>query len=752
MNKYLLVFVLAFTSCNKHVNVNNEHISLSSPFYLESESNDLVTSDYIINTQNIDSVSGSNGLILNLSTNKSLLNIRISKSISQLSNIKIWTDGVSTDIPVFNSEKSIKKIELLDVYKKYQNVLLKGEFTNWQLKRLNYKKDKWIYNALVEKGEHQYVFLIDGVESLDLNNSSQISNGSGGFNSVLKVENFESELPLIYSDDLFEKSFNINSINQFTKVLVYLDNNIIKVYNDQLGTNTIKIILPKNIKKGRSLIRVYAANKYGRGNDLLIPLQDGEIITNTNNLQRTDFHNQIMYFLMVDRFLDGDISNTKKLSNDSVNYKVDYFGGDLRGVINKINDNYFTNLGINTIWLSPITQNPEGAFGLWKDPLTKFSAYHGYWPISNTKIDYRFGDDRTLTELITKAHDKNINVILDYVANHVHIEHPLYKSNPDWATSLYLPDGSMNTEKWDDHRLTTWFDTFLPTLDFSNKEVVEKMTDSASYWLTNFDLDGFRHDATKHIQLDFWRTLTKKIKNKVDRPVFQIGETYGSPDLIKSYVNSGMLNGQFDFNLYDSSVQAFANPNSSFVDLSNSLKKSLYYYGYNHLMGNITGNQDRARFISYASGDLSFNEDTKKAGWSREVKMTDTLAYKNLEMLHAFNLFIPGIPSIYYGDEYGSIGGNDPDNRKLMKFEKLNLFELKLKEKVSYLIKLRKSNLSLLYGTTSVEFVDKDILVLKRRYFDQTSLAIFNKSNTSFKYNDTLIEAKDYKIIIYEAN
>ena len=750
MNKYLLVFVIVFTSCDKDINVKNDHISLSSPFYLEDESNDLVTSDYIINTQNIDSVSGSTGLILNLSTNKSLLNIRITKPISHLYNIKIWTDGISTDIPVFNSEKSNKQIELLDVDKKYQSVLLKGEFTNWQLKRLNYKKDKWIYNALVEKGEHQYIFSIDGVERLDLNNSSQISNGSGGFNSVLKVESFESELPLVYSDGLFENSFNVSSINQFTKALVYLDNKIIKVYNNQLGSNTVKIILPKNIKKGRSLIRVYVANKYGRGNDLLIPLHDGEIITNTNNLQRTDFHNQIMYFLMVDRFLDGDISNTKKLSNDSVNYKADYFGGDLQGVINKINNNYFTNLGINTIWLSPITQNPEGAYGLWKNPLTKFSAYHGYWPISNTKIDYRFGDDSTFKELITKAHDKNINVILDYVANHVHIEHPLYKSNPDWATSLYLPDGSMNTEKWDDHRLTTWFDTFLPTLDFSKREVVEKMTDSASYWLTNFDLDGFRHDATKHIQLDFWRTLTKKIKNKVDRPIFQIGETYGSPDLIKSYVNSGMLNGQFDFNLYDSSVQAFANPNSSFVDLSNSLKKSLYYYGYNHLMGNITGNQDRARFISYASGDLSFSEDTKKAGWSREILMSDTNSYKKLEMLHAFNLFIPGIPSIYYGDEYGSIGGNDPDNRKLMKFEGLDSNELKLKEKVTELINVRKSNMSILYGTTSVEYVEKDILVLKRKYFNQTSLAIFNKSAKDFSYKDNLITAYDFKIVIYE--
>lgn len=451
---------------------------------------------------------------------------------------------------------------------------------------------------------------------------------------------------------------------------------------------------------------------------------------------------------MVDRFKDGDKTNTKLVKNDSILPKANYYGGDLKGVLDKINSNYFTDLGINTIWLSPITQNPEGAYGLWKKPLTKFSAYHGYWPISNTKIDYRFGDEKVFKELIAQAHKKNLNVILDYVANHVHKEHPVYKEHPEWATPLFLPDGTMNTEKWDEHRLTTWFDTFLPTLDFSKDEVIEKMTDSATTWVTKYDLDGFRHDATKHIQLKFWRELTKKVKNRTDRPIYQIGETYGSPELIRSYVNTGMLDGQFDFNLYDASVQAFANKEATFQHLANTLNKAMKYYGSHHLMGNISGNQDRARFISYASGDVKFNEDAKAAGWTRKIKLSDKTAYNKLAMLQAFNLTIPGIPCIYYGDEYGAIGGNDPDNRRMMRFEgNLNQEEKTLKKRITKLIKLRRNSMALQYGSTEIIKSDNKILIIKRQYFNESISIVFNKSNEEINYKQVSVKPNDFKII-----
>ena len=143
-----------------------------------------------------------------------------------------------------------------------------------------------------------------------------------------------------------------------------------------------------------------------------------------------------------------------------------------------------------------------------------------------------------MRELITEAHARGMNVILDYVAHHVHQEHPLYKAHPEWTTPLYLPDGTMNTEKWDEHRLTTWFDTFLPTWKFADHNVVDALTDTAMHWVESYDLDGFRHDATKHVEIDFWQTLTQKIEHyRADHPerkIYQIGETYGNPELISS--------------------------------------------------------------------------------------------------------------------------------------------------------------------------------------------------------------------------
>jgi glycosidase len=319
------------------------------------------------------------------------------------------------------------------------------------------------------------------------------------------------------------------------------------------STNIISFTIPAAAKEmERSYIRIFACNENKIANDILIPLHYGNVVKESSSLKRTDLHTQIMYFLMVDRFKNGDTTNDPK-PLDGVLSKAQYLGGDLKGVQQKIKDEYFNQLGTNTLWLSPISQNPTGAWGYWdKNITTKFSAYHGYWPTSYSKVDYRFGTNPLFGDVISDAHSKNMNVVLDFVAHHIHTDHPLYKKHPDWVTPLMLPDGSMNTERWDDYRLTTWFDTFLPTLDLQRKEVREVVADSVMFWVKNFDLDGFRHDASKHVPEDFWRLLTQKIKREkatqTNTTFYQIGETYGSPELIGSYVNSGQMDAQFDFN------------------------------------------------------------------------------------------------------------------------------------------------------------------------------------------------------------
>jgi cyclomaltodextrinase / maltogenic alpha-amylase / neopullulanase len=311
----------------------------------------------------------------------------------------------------------------------------------------------------------------------------------------------------------------------------------------------------------------------------------------------------------------------------------------------------------------------------------------------------------------------------------------LFTLKPEWFTPLYLPDGTINTERWDDQRLTTWFDVFMPTLDLRKPEVVGPMTDSAMYWLEKYDLDGFRHDASKHIDLLFWRELSKKVKSKISRPIYQIGETYGSRELVNSYVNTGMLDAQFDFNVYDDAVNTFARNEVSFTRITNSLTESISWFGDHNLMGNITGNQDRARFISYADGSVRFDEDAKKAGWKRKIEIKDTVAYQKLQSLTAFMMTIPGIPVIYYGDELGDPGGNDPDNRRMMRFESLSRLEQATKEKTQKLVALRRTLLPLIYGDFNWVLIEDQKLVYKRKYFGNEVWIAFNKSGASQEFD-----------------
>jgi cyclomaltodextrinase len=705
---------------------------MTTPIYESSEGNTAVLYADYLGTRKADSVSVGDGITERESMPMdSLYTFEMQEDAPFISYITLWTEGVRNDIPVFKSNSKVIEIPYNGNFK---NVSIKGEFTNWASKELQYNGEQFVYKATVPQGKFQYLFLEDGKEeALTGNEPGAISNGMGGFNRVLDNSHLADPAQLFYGE-ILDQGFTFQASGALDQVVVLYENQLIEAVK-ATNENNYTVHLPKKDFSKRisktQLVRVYASDANGRTNDLLIPVQNTEVVQDPTQLARNDFHTQVLYFMMVDRFLDADKSNTKPVPDPEVLPKANYMGGDLAGVLAKIKDGYFEDLGINTVWLSPITQNPEGAYGLWPEPRTKFSGYHGYWPISNTKIDYRFGDEQLLKEIIEEAHKRDMNVILDYVANHVHEEHPLYKEHPEWVTNLYLEDGSLNTERWDDHRLTTWFDTFMPTLDFSQPKVVEKMTDSALFWVTKYKLDGFRHDATKHVPETYWRTLTQKIRKNTDRPIYQIGETYGSYDLIRGYVSTGMLDAQFDFNQYDAAVSAFATKDGNYANLTETLQKGLEYYGHHHLMGNISGNQDRARFISYASGDVKFDEDAKKAGWTREIVMSDSTAFDRLGMLQAFNMTMPGVPVIYYGDEYGSIGANDPDNRKMMKFNGLSDREKNLRQLVQELVQLRRNSMSLLYGTTQVMAENNGLLVIKRSYFGEETTIFFNENAIS---------------------
>ena len=494
--------------------------------------------------------------------------------------------------------------------------------------------------------------------------------------------------------------------------------------------NTINVAIPGVAKSHeRSFLRIFAASDRGRFNDILLPLQYGEVVVDAKDIRRKDFQAQILYSLMIDRFNNGTTENDWKLNSPEVLDKVDYQGGDILGITKKIEEGFFTDLGITTIWISPITQNPYDAWGQNVDPDTKFSGYHGYWPIYSTVVDKRFGSDEELREMLSTAHDNNHNVILDYVANHLHINSPVLQEHPDWTTPLILPDGRENIALWDEQRLTTWFDKHIPTLDLEREEVCEPMTDSALHWVRNFDFDGFRHDACKHIPLNYWRMLTHKLKSEMpNREMWQIGETYGSVELINSYVKTGMIDSQFDFNLYHTSRDVIVDEGRSMIDIAKVVEESEAAYGSHHTMGNITGNHDKPRFLSLAGGDMPlWGIDDKAEGWKREVGVGDEeKGYARLQLLKAIISTVPGVPCVYQGDEYGTPGANDPDNRDMMEFEGYNDRQLQELEATKALFKYRRASMPLMYGDYRTLYVDNDVYVFLRHYMGEWAIVALN--------------------------
>lgn len=495
---------------------------------------------------------------------------------------------------------------------------------------------------------------------------------------------------------------------------------------------------------GRSYLRVFAADDSCLYNDLLLPMQDGKIITDASQLNRHDPQAQVLYSLLIDRFNNGNPNNDWKMNSPEVLDIVDYQGGDLAGITAKIEEGYFDRLGVNTLWISPITQNPWDAWGCYTfkngnkyDPTktyTKFSGYHGYWPIYATSLDSRFGTPEELHTLLSTAHAHGINVVLDYVANHMHINSPTLQEHPDWHTDSILPDGRRNFELWDEARLTTWFDRHIPTLDLERPEVCEAMTDSALYWLANYDFDGFRHDACKHIPEGYWRMLGQKIAQRwPGRPIWMIGETYGSPELIGSYVKSGMLNAQFDFNVYFTTREALMGLTGMDAIITNELT-SLATYGAHHTMGNISGNHDQIRFASIAGGAIDIHSQGKEEGWTSEIGIGDAeKAYKRALLLEVINMTLPGVPCIYQGDEYGEVGGNDPDNRLPMRFETLNLEERNMRNQVAELIAMRRHSMPLLYGDF-IPLIDRpEEIVYQRVYLGEKVTVIINRNDLSYQ-------------------
>jgi len=667
---------------------------------------------------------------------------------------KCSCNGYAFAIPVIVQPLSLRQESHTFSYHpagKVTTVFVSGSFNNWNKDRdrLIDAKETGEYNVTLQldPGPYIYKFVVDGKEILDPSNPEKAPTGFDDFNSVLRIASADSSKIFLHvggrkdSDQTIVFSYIYENSSQRTPlvnddVIVLLDNEVVPPTNILIHGRTIDIRCSKNELRGERMLRVLVSHDGSVTNWQQAVLYDG--IPAGRVSTPSSWADACIYSIMIDRFCDGDTSNDKPIIQDSLLKQANYQGGDLRGIVDKIDEGYFDSLGINTLWISPVYDNPNIAFRESPPPHRWYSGYHGYWPINDTMVEEKFGTMGDLRELVAKAHKHHERVLLDFVAHHVHIDNPLYRDHRDWFGTLDLPDGRKNLRLWDEYRLSTWFEPYMPSFDFTrSQKAIDFVSDNAVWWLKETGADGFRHDAVKHVPNKFWRELTRKLKEEIEIPLhkqlFQIGETFGDYDLVESYVNNGQLNAQFNFDLSYFAIPVFLEADRSFASIDFHMKKSFSAFGYYNLMGNIMDSHDKVRFMAYADGKVKDQGvDTREMAWNNPPTVDHPSSYKKAELYLAFMFTIPGIPVVYYGSEFGMTGADDPDNRRMMRFgDQLSKYEKDMLQQTRTIIRMHNHHSALRYGDFLTIRADNAIYAYIRSDMNERMLVVLNKSDTT---------------------
>ena len=268
----------------------------------------------------------------------------------------------------------------------------------------------------------------------------------------------------------------------------------------------------------------------------------------------------------------------------------------------------------------------------------------------------------------------------------------------------------------------------------SAPEAIDQVVDDAIWWLETFNLDGFRQDAVKHVPHTFWKKLTAEMKSKFpNKRLYQIGETFGSDELILDYVNPGELDAQFNFAIYFNARGQFASDNSDFSGLKEVININLNTYHSVNLMGNITSSHDQLRFIGVADGQVSLSDNgTERTFSNPPIVVQNESSYSKLANFHAFNIAIPGVPVVYYGEEIGLMGSGDPGNRRPMRFEE-NVMEKEreLFTKISQLNELRSKYPALAVGDLEIIKAEGPLLMIQKSYFGEKIIVTINNGSVN---------------------
>ena len=357
-----------------------------------------------------------------------------------------------------------------------------------------------------------------------------------------------------------------------------------------------------------------------------------------------DWDEAVVYFMMTDRFFDGNESNNTASGADTYgkNNPGLYHGGDFAGVTAKLD--YLQDLGVNTIWLTPIVENVKGVAVTdeGKEDVPYNAAYHGYWASDFTKLNPTLGTTEEFETMISEAHKRGMRIMVDIVVNHAG-----YGTESTFADMLR--DKSVS-----EGDIKSW-QSGLPDFATEKADVRAKLVEWQTSWMKDYGVDYFRVDTVKHVDSTTWAAL-KNSTTEVNPSFKMIGEYYGAGYASNgSTLGTGQMDADLDFDFNDQAT-SFVSGNISSVESFLSSRNTALNNAY--MTGQFLSSHDENGFKASLMNGKQYTED--KATAAALVAATLQLTAK-------------GIPVIYYGEEVGLSGLNNypyNTNRYDMDFSK----------------------------------------------------------------------------------
>ena len=516
------------------------------------------------------------------------------------------------------------------------------------------ENDRFVYNLTdVSTGDYYYYYVVNGKEELDAFNDVTANDSNGKECSVchfkkanVSVEASLSQYAMDYNDN------NVLSVKLTAKDGEGLETSEIAAITadlSELGLNREFAIDPTLMQGTISCLNTVAAGE----KTIPVTVKDiyGNVYTTATNVTVTerkksagdfDWDEAVIYFAVTDRFFDGDAENNDAYGVGDYNIGEkggsSYHGGDFAGLNQKLD--YLKDLGVNTIWITPIVENiTEDQHDNKTDTATY--GYHGYWASDFTKLNKHLGTEQQFKALLDAAHSKGMKIMVDVVLNHAGYGTEKYfnsiLTDAD-GNSISMIRDSNNTISGDDK-----YDSLSDLPDFvtENKAVTDQLVTWQTEWMSKYSIDYYRVDTVKHVETTTWAAFKNSL-TKVNPDFKMIGEYSGA-----GYANNagelgtGTMDALLDFDFNDF-AQNFVTGNISSVE--NSLQKRNNAINNTSVMGS---------FLS------SHDEDTLQYKLVNESKISEEEAYNLMKVAATLQITAKGQPVLYYGEEIGQGGANN---------------------------------------------------------------------------------------------